>query len=105
MSRTTSAWCASLIIAATALEAGCAVIPERQSSGGSAEDVAITTEIRARYASDASLSAAGIRVETQEGDVQLSGLAQSAEQRARAEEIARDVDGVDSVENDIEVQR
>jgi hyperosmotically inducible protein len=44
-------------------------------------------------------------VETQDAMVQLSGFVNTAEQRSRAAEVARGVDGVHSVKNSTEVKQ
>jgi osmotically-inducible protein OsmY len=46
-----------------------------------------------------------IDVDTNGGVVALNGTVESADQRARAEEIARRVSGVKSVINNLQVQR
>ncbi len=45
-----------------------------------------------------------MKVETTDGVVQLSGTVETQEQSDRAESIAKAVDGVKSVKNDLKVQ-
>ena len=67
-------------------------------------DVAITTEVNMRLARDDKLSALGINVDTSAGRVVLRGNAPDTASRARATELARGVDGVVEVSNELNVQ-
>ena len=80
---------------------GCAVARDQQSVGSFIDDATLTTRVKAKFAEDRSVSAMAISVETLKGVVQLSGFAKSAEERTKAEELARSVSGVVSVRNDI----
>lgn len=84
----------------------------RQAAGDAAEsvanksrDAAITTEVKAKLARDERLSALAINVDTAGGRVVLRGSAPDADARSRATQIARGVDGVVSVDNELSVQR
>ena len=67
-------------------------------------DAAITTKIKAQLAQDADLSALDVKVETVQGRVKLSGSAPSDEARERATKLARAVEGVSGVDNEIAVK-
>lgn len=67
-------------------------------------DVAITTAVNARLAGDDRLSALKINVDTVEGKVVLRGAAPDTASRTRATELARAVDGVADVSNELTVQ-
>lgn len=67
-------------------------------------DAAITTSINAELARDASLSALKIDVDTVDGRVSLRGTAPDAPARDRATMLAKRVDGVLSVDNQLEVR-
>jgi osmotically-inducible protein OsmY len=67
-------------------------------------DAAITTAVKAAYAKDSTVAATSIGVETMDGIVQLSGFAKSAEEKSRAETLARQAKGVKSVRNNIIVR-
>lgn len=84
----------------------------RQAAGDAAEsvanksrDAAITTEVKAKLARDERLSALAINVDTAGGRVVLRGSAPDADARSRATQVARGVDGVVSVDNELSVQR
>ncbi|RPE72993.1 BON domain-containing protein [Tibeticola sediminis] len=83
---------------------GCAVVREQETLGAYVDDATITATIKARLLDDTTVSAAAIKVETLQGVVILSGFAKSAAERARAEQIARSVRGVRSVQNSLIVR-
>ncbi|CAN5905825.1 hypothetical protein BH11PSE13_BH11PSE13_23510 [soil metagenome] len=68
------------------------------------DDAAITAAVSAGLAKDPDLSAIKINVTTTGGVVNLKGPAPTAEAKARAGDIAKGVQGVTSVENQLEVQ-
>ena len=80
---------------------GCAVSRDQQTVGSYIDDSTITTQIKARFADNPGVSAAAIKVETLKGVVQLSGFAKSPDEKDRAGDIAKDVNGVSNVINDI----
>lgn len=67
-------------------------------------DSAITGEIKAKYIAEADLAALEIDVDTQDGAVTLKGSVPSEPAKSLAEEIASNVEGVKSVENDLDVE-
>ena len=66
-------------------------------------DALITTSVNAALAKDPRLSALAINVDTDAGRVSLHGNAPDQEAKDRATEIARGVEGVVSVENQLTV--
>ncbi|CAJ0994775.1 Osmotically-inducible protein Y [Sodalis praecaptivus] len=66
-----------------------------------ASDAAITSEVKAKFLADKSVLSRMIKVETTDGIVQLSGKVENATQITRAESVAKAVDGVKSVKNDL----
>ncbi|MGE5855180.1 MAG: BON domain-containing protein, partial [Syntrophaceae bacterium] len=83
---------------------GCASTPTRESSGEYVDDTAITARVKAAIFDDSSLKVLQINVETFRGEVQLSGFVDSAQSVRRAGEVARGVQGVKSVKNDLIVK-
>ncbi|MDA8477681.1 molecular chaperone OsmY [Citrobacter sp. Awk 4] len=71
---------------------------------GYAGDTATTSEIKAKLLADDMVPSRKIKVETTDGVVQLSGTVDSQAQSERAESIAKAVDGVKSVKNDLKTQ-
>ncbi len=84
---------------------GCAVTRGQQSVGEYVDDAAITTAVKAKHAQSREVAATSITVETLNGTVMLSGFATSANEKAMAESLAREVNGVTDVENQIVVRR
>lgn len=69
-----------------------------------AADSAITAKIKSKYLIEKNFSSFKISVETKDNTVILSGFVDTAEQKARAEKIAKSVDGVKSVNNALVVK-
>jgi hyperosmotically inducible protein len=84
--------------------AGCAVMRGQESVGAYVDDTTITTRVKSRFIEDKLVDAASISVETLNGTVMLSGFAKNATEKSMAEGIARKVDGVKSVKNEIAVR-
>jgi hyperosmotically inducible protein len=67
-------------------------------------DAAITAKVKAEFAKDKGVSALNIKVDTDnKGVVTLSGNAKSKDEASKAESIAKSVNGVTSVKNNIQV--
>jgi len=67
-------------------------------------DAAITAKIKTEFAKDKGVSAMNINVDTDKnGKVTLKGTARTREEAAKAESIAKSVNGVTSVKNEIRV--
>lgn len=75
-----------------------------QSVKGYAGDTATTSEIKAKLLADDIVPSRKVKVETTDGVVQLSGTVDSQAQVERAETIAKAVDGVKSVKNDLKAK-
>lgn len=68
------------------------------------KDSVITAKIKAEYAKNKQVSVRRIRVDTDDaGKVQLSGTARSQAEKRKAAEIAKQIEGVVSVDNRIRV--
>ena len=84
--------------------AGCAVTRGQETTGAYIDDATLTTRIKTRFVENKEVDAASIKVETLNGTVMLSGFAKSSVERSTAENIARGVNGVKSVKNEIAVR-
>ncbi len=100
--RTTIA--AALTALALLSASGCAVTRGQQTVGAYIDDATITTTIKARFVDSKAVDASSISIETLNGTVMLSGFAKSASERDTAERIARGVNGVKAVKNQIVIQ-
>lgn len=76
-----------------------------RTSEQTADDVAISTKVKAALAGDSRTKAHQVNIETREGVVQLSGFVDSPEAKATAESLARAVEHVKSVNNQLDVKK
>jgi hyperosmotically inducible periplasmic protein len=72
--------------------------------GDRMSDTAITTKIKAKITGDPDLNPFNINVDTKDGVVTLRGTVKHADSKAEAEKLARDTEGVKSVENMLQVE-
>ena len=72
-------------------------------AGAAMDDAAISTKVRAAIVAERDLSVFKIDVDTKQGVVMLTGTVDSEAQRTRAEDVARSVQGVQSVDNQLTV--
>lgn len=84
--------------------AGCAATSTRESTGEYIDDRAISTKVKTALLRDKDVSGFAVEVNVFRGVVQLGGFVDTDAQRTRAEEIARGVPGVQSVQNNITVK-
>ena len=83
---------------------GCAVTRGQETVGAYIDDTTITTQIKSRFVENKDVDASSIRVETLNGTVMLSGFAKNQTERSTAEVIARKVNGVKTIRNEIVVR-
>ena len=82
----------------------CAGSNTRQSTGQFVDDSTITAKVKAAIFDEESLKSLQITVVTFKGTVQLSGFVDSTKSVNKAGQVARNVDGVKSVKNDLVVK-
>ncbi|HEU4345086.1 MAG TPA: BON domain-containing protein [Candidatus Binatia bacterium] len=73
--------------------------------GENIDDTNLTATVKTQLAREKLSSLTRIEVDTVRGVVSLNGVVESAEQKARAEQIARKVSGVKDVVNNLQVQQ
>ena len=95
---------ATMTAAVLLTTAGCAVTRGQETVGAYIDDTGITTLVKSRFVENKQVDAAAISVETLNGTVMLSGFAKSNLERNTAENIARGVNGVRMVKNEIAVR-
>jgi osmotically-inducible protein OsmY len=96
--------CFVLVVLITGF-AACASSSKQEGAGEYVDDSVITTKVKSQLAADDFLKSFEISVETYKGIVQLSGFVGSQQAVDKAGEIARGVQGVKSVENDLNVKK
>jgi len=90
-------------IALMLLLAGCQAITG-ETMGENIDDTTITTTVKAQLAAEKGTTLTRVQVDTNRAVVQLSGVVESAADRARAEQVTRGVGGVKGVVNNLQVQ-
>ncbi len=83
---------------------GCASTSTREGTGEYVDDTVITAKVKTALFNEPALKSLQINVETFKGVVQLSGFVSSQDNISKAVEIARTVNGVTSVRNDIRLR-
>jgi len=83
---------------------GCASPEKRETAGQYVDDSVVTTKVKAAIFDDMALKTFQINVKTYQGTVQLSGFVDNAEHARMAGDIARKVEGVKEVRNDLIVK-
>lgn len=111
----TGAWAAGERTGTTGADpttgAGAATGGERAGEGTGATgetvgrpDAWITTKVKSALLADQATSGLDVKVETQDGVVQLSGFVGSETEKQRAETVAQGIEGVKKVKNDIRLK-
>lgn len=92
---------ATLLLASPVVFYGCASSETTQSTGEFMDDSAITAKVKAKLFEDPATSGFQINVTTFKGVVQLSGFVNDEEAKSRAGELAKTVEDVREVENNV----
>jgi len=83
---------------------GCASTSKQSSTGEYFDDSLITTKVKTAILNEPSLKVSQINVETFKNVVQLSGFVDSSASMDKAVAVARSVQGVSSVKNDMRLR-
>ena len=92
------------IVAAIALTSVACQTTTGKTAGDTVSDASISTMVQSKLTADRMSNFTRVDVDTERGVVNLSGVVQSAEQKAKAAEIARQVNGVKRVNNNLQIQ-
>ena len=84
--------------------AGCASTSKQEGTGEYVDDTVITTKVKAAILNEPSLKVAEINVETFKSVVQLSGFVSTQANIYKAVDVARNVNGVTNVKNDMRLK-
>ena len=93
----------ALVILLICVLNGCQAIREK-ASGPEFEDAKMTAIIKGQLAREDQSTLQAVTVDVDDGVVKLKGTVNSAQKKAKAEEIARKVDGVKKVVNNLDVK-
>ena len=96
----------SIIVAASAftLLAGCASGSQQATAGQYIDDTTVTARVKTAIYQEPTLKSAEINVETFKGQVQLSGFVTTRANMERASVVAKGVNGVTAVKNDLRLK-
>ena len=83
---------------------GCAGNAKQESTGEYVTDSWITSKVKASLVADSVVKATEVNVETFKGVVQLSGFVRSEEAKRQAVVVARNIQGVTSVKDDMRLK-
>jgi osmotically-inducible protein OsmY len=97
------ALCLGLSAGAT-LFSGCASSRENRTTGQYIDDEMLAHKVTSALHNDTEYKLNDVGVKAFQGKVQLSGFVQSEDQKKKAEDITRNVQGVQGIENNITVR-
>jgi len=92
----------AILMALLLVVAGCASSGNKE-GGSFLDDAAITAKVKTAIFNEPGLKMIGISVRTEDHVVELSGSVKSRLERVKAGEVAKKVDGVKRVKNDLKV--
>ena len=95
---------ASVVLAVLLLFSGCTSMTG-QTAGQYVDDSTITASVKAKLVGDKTANLTRIDVDTTNQIVTLNGIVESADQKAKAEQLARQVGGVKNVKNNLQIQK
>jgi hyperosmotically inducible periplasmic protein len=95
------------LIASTAVlgAAACSATRTQRAPGEEIDDAVVLTSVKTALISDKVTDAGDINVDVNRGVVKLSGFVDDEAQKSQAATVARQVDGVKTVQNDIAVKK
>jgi hyperosmotically inducible periplasmic protein len=92
------------VLVLVALVTGCRSMTGK-SAGTNADDATITASVKTKLVAEKASNLTRVDVDTNNGTVYLIGTVDTAEQKARAEQLARQAQGVKNVVNNLQVQK
>jgi hyperosmotically inducible periplasmic protein len=96
--------CLAAALVAVAVLAGCGTLTGK-SAGNNVDDATVTASVKSKLVADRAANLTRVDVDTNNRTVYLNGTVDSAEQKARAEQLAWQAQGVKSVVNNLQVQK
>lgn len=94
----------SIILVLFTLAVGCRSMTGK-SAGTTLDDATITASVKTKLVADKASNLTRVDVDTNNGIVSLNGTVETLEQRARAEQLAREASGVKQVMNNLQIQQ
>lgn len=93
----------SVVVLTLVMALGLVACSSTRTPGTQVDDSAITAAVKGKLATDGDINPFNIDVDTNEGVVTLQGRVEKSEARSKAEQLARETDGVSRVINLIKV--
>jgi Predicted periplasmic or secreted lipoprotein len=93
----------TVVVLALVMAMGLSACSSTRSAGNQVDDATITASVKAKLAADGDINPFNIDVDANEGVVTLQGRVEKSEARTKAEQLARDTEGVQRVINLIKV--
>lgn len=93
----------TVVVLALVMAMGLSACSSTRTAGNQVDDATITASVKAKLAADGDINPFNIDVDANEGVVTLQGRVEKAEARSKAEELARETEGVQRVINLIKV--
>lgn len=75
-----------------------------KTAGQNIDDATMSASVQGKLTSDKASNFTRINVDTDRGVVTLNGVVQTVEDKSRAEDLARKVDGVTKVNNNLQIE-
>ena len=103
-SKTIKAAVATVVLVSIGL-VGCTSTQHQESTGQFIDSATITAKVKANLLTDKTVKSLPITVKTYKHTVQLSGFVNNSYQKQRAVAIAKDIAGVESVEDSLVIKK
>lgn len=94
----------AVLLVILSLAAGCRSLTGK-TAGQNVDDATITASVKSKLVADTAANLTRVNVDTNNATVYLNGTVETAEQKARAEQLAWQASGVKSVVNNLQVQK
>lgn len=98
-------YAAAAVLAAGLAMSGCNVMRGQSTPGEYVDDVAITAQVKAKLLDAKEVEGLDVNVDSTNGRVKLTGWADSTAEARAAGNLAREVKGVKSVDNQLQVKK
>jgi len=95
---------AGLLASIAVAGAGCSAHNGHRSTGQALDDTGTASRVKAALIQNPTTKARDINVDVNRGEAQLAGFVDTAAEKAEASRVAKGVNGVQSVRNDLKVQ-
>ena len=94
----------AVLLVLVAVVAGCQSMTGK-SAGTNIDDATITASVKSKLVGEKASNLTRVDVDTNNGTVYLNGTVESAEQKAKAEQLAGQASGVKTVVNNLQVHK